>query len=171
MTILGSGGFRAVPRPGCACVVCEEAREKGFQRLGPSLFIHDENILFDTPENIIVELQKAGIGRVDHIFYTHWHPDHTFGARLVEQMNTTWSEDLSCGWATTNPYQRALAAAGVVLSLDELKFFEASDYFAIHRTFIDNEGKLSSHQARCIKEDLEKQRSTLWQTGEQTRED
>jgi phosphoribosyl 1,2-cyclic phosphate phosphodiesterase len=95
LTVLGSGGFRVVPRPGCRCRVCVEAREKGFRRLGPSMFVHDENILFDTPENIIVELEKAGIDRVGHIFYTHWHPDHTFGARIVEQMNTDWSDDLS----------------------------------------------------------------------------
>jgi len=62
--------------------------------LGPSMFIHDHNILFDTPEDIAVELEDAGIDRIEHIFYTHWHPDHTFGARIVEQANTTWSEKL-----------------------------------------------------------------------------
>jgi len=95
LTILGSGGFRAVPRPGCRCRVCEEAREKGFQRLGPSMFIREEDILFDTPETIVTQLERAGIERVGHILYTHWHPDHTFGARVVEQMNTDWSEDMS----------------------------------------------------------------------------
>ena len=95
MTLLGSGGFRRTPRPGCKCRVCEEARELGFQRLGPALFIHDGNVLFDTPEDIATELDMAGIDRLEQIFYTHWHPDHTMGARIVEIMNTGWSEDMS----------------------------------------------------------------------------
>ena len=88
ITITGSGGFRRTPRPGCHCDVCQEAREKGTQRLGSSLFIHDENILFDTPEEIAAELENASIQKIDHLFFTHWHPDHTMGARILETMNT-----------------------------------------------------------------------------------
>ncbi len=94
LTITGSGGFRRTPRPGCDCAVCQEAREQGTQRLGPSMFIHDENILFDTPEEIAAELENAGIKKINHLFYTHWHPDHTLGARILEIMNTTWSENM-----------------------------------------------------------------------------
>jgi phosphoribosyl 1,2-cyclic phosphate phosphodiesterase len=57
------------------------------------MFIHDHKILFDTPEDIAFELENAGIGQVEHLFYTHWHPDHLFGARVIEQMNTTWSDE------------------------------------------------------------------------------
>jgi len=92
LTILGSGGFRRTPRPGCRCAVCSEMRQSGKERRGCSLFLHDANILFDTPEEIAAELESAGLDRVDHIFYTHWHPDHTLGARILEIMNTRWSE-------------------------------------------------------------------------------
>ena len=94
LTILGSGGFRRTPRPGCHCPVCTEMRDAGSQRLGCSLFLHDENILFDTPEEIAAELEAACIHQVDHLFFTHWHPDHTMGARILEIMNTQWSEKL-----------------------------------------------------------------------------
>ena len=94
LTITGSGGFRRTPRPGCDCAVCQEAREQGTQRLGPSMFIHDENILFDTPEEIAAELENAGIEKINHLFFTHWHPDHTLGARILEIMNTKWSENM-----------------------------------------------------------------------------
>lgn len=92
LTILGSGGFRRTPRPGCRCKVCEEMRREGAQRRGCSLFLHDGNILFDAPEEIAAELETAGIHRMDHLFFTHWHPDHTLGARILEIMNTQWSE-------------------------------------------------------------------------------
>ncbi len=93
LTVLGSGGFRRTPRPGCSCAVCSEMRASGNERRGCSLFVHDANMLFDTPEEIAAELETAGIERVDHLFYTHWHPDHTMGARVLEIMNSKWSDE------------------------------------------------------------------------------
>ena len=59
--ILGSGGAATIPRPGCQCRVCVEAREKGgrFARTGPSTFVHGPNILFDTPEESKFQLERA----------------------------------------------------------------------------------------------------------------
>ncbi len=94
LTILGSGGFRRTPRPGCHCAVCREMRENNAQRLGTALFVHDGNILFDAPEEIAADLESAGIHRMDNLFFTHWHPDHTMGARILEIMNTQWAEEL-----------------------------------------------------------------------------
>jgi len=90
--ILGSGGATTIPRPGCQCRVCEQARIKGipYSRSGPSLFIQDINLLFDTPEEIAVQLNRERITKVDYIFYTHWHPDHTLGMRIIERMNKFW---------------------------------------------------------------------------------
>ena len=60
--ILGSGGAATIPRPGCRCRVCVEAREKGgrYARTGPSTFVHGPNILFDTPEESKLQLERAG---------------------------------------------------------------------------------------------------------------
>ena len=83
--ILGSGGAATIPRPGCRCRVCVEAREKGgrYARTGPSTFVHGPNILFDTPEESKLQLERAGIGEIAACFYSHWHPGpHDGAARL-----------------------------------------------------------------------------------------
>ncbi|MCK5631748.1 MBL fold metallo-hydrolase [Candidatus Bathyarchaeota archaeon] len=92
LTILGSGGSTTIPRPGCDCRVCMEARIKGipYARSGPSMFIKDVSLFFDTPEEIATQLNRERIDSVDYILYTHWHPDHTFGMRIVERMYKFW---------------------------------------------------------------------------------
>lgn len=92
-TILGSGGALRIPRACCSCRICKEARLKGFpyKRLGQSLFLHDEFILFDTPEDINEELNIHSIKDVKHIFYSHWHPDHILGCRIIETLRSKQS--------------------------------------------------------------------------------
>ena len=96
--ILGSGGAATIPRPGCSCRVCVEARELGGRRVrtGPSTFVHGPNILFDTPEESKFQLERAGIGEIAACFYSHWHPDHTMGRRVWETRNgdfRTWPRE------------------------------------------------------------------------------
>ena len=96
--ILGSGGAATIPRPGCHCRVCVEAREKGgrYARTGPSTFVHGPNILFDTPEESKFQLERARIGEIAACFYSHWHPDHTMGRRVWETRNgdfRTWPRE------------------------------------------------------------------------------
>ena len=92
LIVLGSGGSTTIPRPGCGCRVCSEARSKGipYARTGSSMFVKELNLLFDTPEEIACQLNREGINEIDYIFYTHWHPDHTFGMRIVERMYKFW---------------------------------------------------------------------------------
>ena len=87
--ILGSGGALTTPRPGCDCRVCTEARAKGvpYSRTGPSAFVHGPNVLFDTPEESKLQLDRAGIRDIAGCFYSHWHPDHTMGRRVWETRN------------------------------------------------------------------------------------
>ncbi len=84
--ILGSGGAIATPRPGCTCRVCQQARAKGvpYSRGGPSLFVHGPNLLFDTPEEIGLLLNRSQVRHIAACFYSHWHPDHTMGRRVWE---------------------------------------------------------------------------------------
>src|SRR3712207_1610565 len=86
---LGTGGSIRIPRACCNCNICIEARKKGgpYKRLGQSLFLYDEAILFDTPEDINEELNTYNIPYVKNIFYSHWHPDHTLGCRIIEVLN------------------------------------------------------------------------------------
>jgi len=95
LTILGSGGCMVIPKPLCRCRVCEEARVNGwpYERTGPSSFLHDENLLIDTPAEIAIQINRAGIDRIDYLMFTHLDPDHVEGFRVVEQITLdfrTW---------------------------------------------------------------------------------
>jgi len=43
-----------IPKPLCQCRICRQARDKGvpYARAGPSSFLHDINLLIDTPAEI-----------------------------------------------------------------------------------------------------------------------
>lgn len=93
LTILGSGGALAIPRPFCDCKVCRQARVEGvpYERTGPSMYMAEAGgILFDTPEEVRFQLERENIPAISHIFYTHWHPDHTQGLRIIEHINHTY---------------------------------------------------------------------------------
>ncbi|HUY70784.1 MAG TPA: MBL fold metallo-hydrolase [Gaiellaceae bacterium] len=87
--ILGSGGAVTIPRPGCACRVCVEARAKGvpYARTGPSVFVHGPDALIDTPEESKLQLNRSQVGAIAAGLYSHWHPDHTAGRRVWESRN------------------------------------------------------------------------------------
>lgn len=87
--ILGSGGAVTIPRPGCSCRVCVEAREKGvpYSRTGPSVFVHGPDVLIDTPEESKQQLNRSEVTRIGAGVYSHWHPDHTAGRRVWEARN------------------------------------------------------------------------------------
>lgn len=95
LTILGSGGCMDIPKALCRCRICREARLKGppFERTGPSAFLHDANLLIDTPAESNLQLNRAAIDRVDYLIFTHLDPDHIEGFRVVEQITLdfrTW---------------------------------------------------------------------------------
>jgi len=77
-----------IPKPLCQCRVCQEARKKGvpYARTGPSAFLHDINLLIDTPAEIVSQLNRSRIRRVDYLILTHLDPDHVEGLRVVEQI-------------------------------------------------------------------------------------
>ena len=87
-TILGSGGCMVIPKPLCQCRICREARKKGipYARTGPSAFLHDINLLIDTPAEIISQLNRSSIHRVNYLTFSHLDPDHVEGLRVAEQM-------------------------------------------------------------------------------------
>ena len=58
-----------------------------YARTGPSVFVHGPNVLFDTPEESKLQLDRAQIGDIAACFYSHWHPDHTMGRRVWETRN------------------------------------------------------------------------------------
>lgn len=128
LEILGSGGSIPTPRPLCACPICVQARDRGreYTRFGPSVFLHGPDFLFDTPEEISVQLNRSRIDHISACFYSHWHPDHTAGGRVFE-MNTDFA-NLRRTLRTTDVYLPRQVAASFEESLglmDHMKFMES----------------------------------------------
>jgi len=137
--ILGSGGAATIPRPGCHCRVCVEAREKGgrFARTGPSIFVRGPNIVFDTPEESKFQLERAGIGEIAACFYSHWHPDHTLGKRVWETRNgdfRTWPFEAKRPLVTDIylPQQVAADFRHRLGGMDHLEFMRDRGWIRIH---------------------------------------
>ncbi len=87
------------------------------------MFIDPAGVLIDIPEEIRTQLINNNIKRVGAIFYTHWHPDHTLGLRIIEQIN------LDCG--TGRPRGRPIDVYFPEQELDLL------DRFLIRRSVFD----------------------------------
>jgi phosphoribosyl 1,2-cyclic phosphate phosphodiesterase len=109
---LGTGGAGTTPRPLCDCRVCSEARAKGvpYSRSGPSVFVHGPDLLIDTPEEIKVQLNRSQVTRIAAVTYSHWHPDHTAGRRVLEEINIDWRAWPRAPRSTTDVYLPAQVA-------------------------------------------------------------
>lgn len=85
---LGSGGATTIPKPGCGCRVCGEARQKGlpYSRLGPCLFLPEHNLLLDTPEGLYIALERHSIRKIGGLIYSHFHRDHLNGIGAIEEL-------------------------------------------------------------------------------------
>jgi phosphoribosyl 1,2-cyclic phosphate phosphodiesterase len=133
---LGTGGAMTIPRPLCSCYVCEEARIKGipYSRSGPSLFIHGPNILIDTSEDIYFQINRSKIKEIKGVFYSHWHPDHVMGRRVLESLNADWrnyppkhkKSDVYL------PEQVAVDFNNFLGSGDHLEFFKEQGFIHLH---------------------------------------
>ncbi|HZU20400.1 MAG TPA: MBL fold metallo-hydrolase [Gaiellaceae bacterium] len=90
--ILGSGGAGVTPRPQCRCAICIRAREHGapYARTGPSVFVHGPDVLIDTPEESVSQIDRLDPRRIQAALYSHFHPDHTQGRRMFDARNVDW---------------------------------------------------------------------------------
>ena len=86
LTFLGTGTSMGVPTLGCACAVCTSA-DPHDRRSRPSVaisFTESETqsprvVIIDTGPDFREQALRAGIARVDAVFYTHGHADHILG--------------------------------------------------------------------------------------------
>ncbi len=80
ITILGSGTSHGIPVIGCSCPVCgsHDPRNK---RTRASIWIRDgeTSLLIDIAPEFRLQALREGIDRVDALFLTHAHADHTHG--------------------------------------------------------------------------------------------
>ncbi len=77
-----------IPKPLCRCRICQEARKKGvpYARAGPAAFLHDINLLIDTPAEIASLINRSSIRCISYLTFSHLDPDHVEGLRVVEQI-------------------------------------------------------------------------------------
>ncbi|RLE41756.1 hypothetical protein DRJ48_04950 [Candidatus Woesearchaeota archaeon] len=163
--ILGSGGFQTIPKPCCQCRVCAEARIKGppYSRNGPSIFLKDINAIFDTPKDIVLSVNREGIKKVDNIFYTHWHTDHTEGMRIVEEITASWSERPPFELKNHSHPINVLAPKQVIKELKRIKsplgsyfdYFESQNYIKIKALEFGKEKVLNNIRITPIKNNFD----------------
>ncbi len=91
LTFLGTGTSMGVPTVGCTCAVCTSPDPRD-QRLRPSVLVRwmerpsepgsdgrARAVLIDTGPDFRQQALRAGLARLDAVFYTHSHADHILG--------------------------------------------------------------------------------------------
>ena len=81
LTFLGTGTSFGVPQLGCHCEVCRSPDPRDRRTRVGALIETDDGtrILIDTPPELRMQLIAADVDRVDAVFFTHDHADHTHG--------------------------------------------------------------------------------------------
>lgn len=95
VTFLGTGTSQGVPVIGCACEVCKslDYRDK---RLRSSVHIQvaNQSFVIDTGPDFRQQMLRENINRLDAIFFTHAHRDHTAGLDDVRAYNFLQNIDI-----------------------------------------------------------------------------
>ncbi|HDN73490.1 MAG TPA: hypothetical protein ENG16_00520, partial [Archaeoglobus sp.] len=83
---LGTGPTNPIPRPGCNCDLCKEARKPNSKsrRLSSSLLI-DDNILIDATPYIEEQLKPEELKSIEYVLITHAHSDAVDGLDKVDK--------------------------------------------------------------------------------------
>jgi phosphoribosyl 1,2-cyclic phosphate phosphodiesterase len=82
LRFLGTGTSFGVPVIGCDCGVCTSADPRDRRGRHAALLRSDDGartVLVDTPPDLRLQLLAAGVQRVDAVWFTHDHADHTHG--------------------------------------------------------------------------------------------
>ena len=79
MRFLGTSAGEGIPNPFCQCEFCENARRKGGKEVRTrSSFKVDEKVLIDMGADYFAQGALLGerFDTVEHVLFTHTHPDH-----------------------------------------------------------------------------------------------
>jgi phosphoribosyl 1,2-cyclic phosphate phosphodiesterase len=102
LTFLGTGTSMGVPTVGCDCAVCTSA-DPHDKRLRPSVMLRwnesapdseggieqERVVVIDTGPDFREQALRNALTRVDAVFYTHGHADHTLGMDDLRPLSFT----------------------------------------------------------------------------------
>jgi phosphoribosyl 1,2-cyclic phosphate phosphodiesterase len=90
LTFLGTGTSFGVPQIGCGCAVCHSPDPRDKRNRVGAVVESDQGarLLIDTPPELRIQLIAAGIDRVDAVFFTHDHADHTHGLDDIRSISS-----------------------------------------------------------------------------------
>jgi phosphoribosyl 1,2-cyclic phosphate phosphodiesterase len=81
LRFLGTGTSFGIPVIGCSCAACTSTDPRDRRTRHGALLFSDSGaaVLVDTPPELRVQLLEARVGRIDAVWFTHGHADHTHG--------------------------------------------------------------------------------------------
>lgn len=96
--VLGCGTSTGVPIPGCRCAVCTSGDPKNFRDRTSALIQTNKglNILIDASTDLRHQALKWDVQRVDAVFFTHAHADHTSGLDDLRSFNFVSRTKIPC---------------------------------------------------------------------------
>lgn len=89
LTFLGTGTSQGVPVIGCDCSVCKslDYRDKRLRTSALLQLNNHKHIVIDTGPDFRQQMLRENVQKVDAIFYSHEHKDHTAGLDDVRAFN------------------------------------------------------------------------------------
>ncbi len=91
ITVLGSGPAIAIPRVGCQCKTCRDARKpkSKSKRTRSSILLtwRNKNILIDCGPDIVEQMKATNLKHLDAILLTHAHNDAVGGLEKLQMTN------------------------------------------------------------------------------------
>jgi phosphoribosyl 1,2-cyclic phosphate phosphodiesterase len=105
--------------------------------------VHGPNVVFDTPEEAKLQIDRAGLREIRACFYSHWHPDHTMGKRVWETRNgdfRTWPREAKRPLVTDVylPQQVAADFRRYLGGMEHLEFMQTRGWVRVHE-LVDGE--------------------------------
>ncbi len=133
VTILGCGSSTGVPDLTIGWGDCDKTNPKNY-RTRSSILIQTEqtNLLVDTSPDLRTQLINAGVNKIDAVFYTHMHADHTHGINELRCI-------FGLSGATIPVYGSCETMADITKNFDYLFDNNSADYSMYPPCLVANE--------------------------------
>ena len=97
LRFLGTGTSFGVPVVGCSCDVCTSTDPRDRRTRHAAMLESDDEesrVLIDTPPELRLQLLDAGISRINAVWFTHDHADHTHGIEDLRVFSARMKQSL-----------------------------------------------------------------------------